>query len=509
MNSEQFFSRLVTKVLYKQLSAAELFALARDGHPDALLALVVKQYPPVAAVVRGTLRPPEPVEDVVLDVFCALWERRETIRPESVEGWLHQTARNRAARFVEKAAADRRHRPNFIRHPHDPHPGVDRLDLVDAIRRAIGELAAADQAVLQAAGAFESDAAAAASLNLNVNTYRTRLSRARARLRPVLERFGLGPLLGLLASAASLFGRLARFGRGVPAGLAVAGLAAVGVFWFAPSAEEKPAPPPLPFAAVAAPAEDRFRAVIVPEMLEHLKGSVLGNAGSVRVLDASRTATRYEVRFACVHRQDEGGRAVFEAAHELRFRLHRPTRAVRVDLFEPNKPPRRLNPSETIVVGPTAVFGLAVGRGATVGWPGLRPATAALQRLGAADDAALTAAIHDVRRAVWGRDATPAEVATITADVREKGWALRSHAEWSTNTAAYLDRFVRPHPPREAARLYAEKLYVPGAFTDDQLHELGRLLAALPADRRDLGPAWDYVAKLAPRSRWADESLDD
>lgn len=507
MSSGGFFRRSLMTPVYRRLTAAELFALARDGNHEALLVLVVKQYAPIVTTIRRTLQPHEPVEDVALDVFSALWEDRHAVQPASVEGWLHQTARHLAARHVGRAVTERKNRPRVVPvDPETPPEAAERTDAIAAVRRAVAELSTRDQDVLRASDEFTSDAAAAASLNLNLNTYRSRLGRARGRLQVILERFGFGPLLGLFGAADSLFGRGV---RSWAVKLLIVGATVAGAF-----AVRRPDGPrtlavPQPSPPVVAPAPAVVRKDVVQRMLACLKQSAVGNAADVRLIAATATPTRHEVRVACVHRIKDGDRTLYEYATELRFRMHTATRAIRVEVIDPGRPPRLLQLDQVVSLHPLSVAGLGTIPGGKFEWPGLREAAGVLHSLGEPGDAGLTAAVHEVCRATVGRDATPEEIATQRTALRAEGKRLRDFAENLLFTTEYLDRFVHPFPPREAARLYLERLAAPGSFSNAQVDQLAG--AFEPNRNGELFPHEIHRQALGfnPRSRWAEASLDD
>ncbi|HWZ58337.1 MAG TPA: sigma-70 family RNA polymerase sigma factor [Gemmatimonadaceae bacterium] len=87
-------------------------------------------------------------EELVQDVFLAVWQRRETwdVR-ESVRGWLYAAVRNRAikhrrhAQLGERLVVDTTDEvPGLGEAPMDSHDAVEGGDLEDAINRALAAI---------------------------------------------------------------------------------------------------------------------------------------------------------------------------------------------------------------------------------------------------------------------------------------------------------------------------------------------------------------------------------
>lgn len=87
----------------------DLFALRaiRRGDEDALAGLIVKYGAYVSAVVRGIIRGgDEDIEEVVSDVFLALWHNAERPDPMKLKAYLGGIARNKAKNKLRKRMGD-------------------------------------------------------------------------------------------------------------------------------------------------------------------------------------------------------------------------------------------------------------------------------------------------------------------------------------------------------------------------------------------------------------------
>src|SRR5262249_13242538 len=101
MTTDDFLRRQLIPLAYRQLPAGELMTRSQAGDPEAFVALVCLKYPTVEAVCRAAVGPTGPAEDLAQEAFVQLWRQRDRLRdPKAVDGWLAQTARNLARKFV-------------------------------------------------------------------------------------------------------------------------------------------------------------------------------------------------------------------------------------------------------------------------------------------------------------------------------------------------------------------------------------------------------------------------
>ena len=81
----------------------ELLRRLRQGDESAVEAAIDRYGAYTAAVVHralGSLSRPEDVEELCSDVFFTLWQKRDSLRGDSVRPWLAAVARNRAKSFL-------------------------------------------------------------------------------------------------------------------------------------------------------------------------------------------------------------------------------------------------------------------------------------------------------------------------------------------------------------------------------------------------------------------------
>ena len=120
-------------------------------------------------------------DDVVQDVMLRLWQRRDTVDPESATAWLFQVARTAIADFHRS----RGRAPSPLADDFDaPQPLAEQhRQLAGCLLPMLGELDADDRAVIERVdldGGTQTDLAA--ELGLSPSGAKSRVQRARARL---------------------------------------------------------------------------------------------------------------------------------------------------------------------------------------------------------------------------------------------------------------------------------------------------------------------------------------
>ncbi len=151
----------------------------------------------LSAVVWHTLGPgaaAEDVEEIVSDVFLALWTHRESLLPEQgMKSWLAAAARNKAIDRLRTAPPP--HLPLDAAEntgSSAPEDALEQRMFAAALREAVENLPPPDdQLVLRYYYEEEKLKDIAKDLNLSVTAAKSRLCRARRKLREVLAKGGL------------------------------------------------------------------------------------------------------------------------------------------------------------------------------------------------------------------------------------------------------------------------------------------------------------------------------
>ena len=90
-------------MMYSKLSDKNLANALMEGSVDAFRSLYDRYNRPVYANILKIVRQPEYAEDILQEVFVALWEYRVKIKPDqSLGGWLFVVSFNKATTFLKK-----------------------------------------------------------------------------------------------------------------------------------------------------------------------------------------------------------------------------------------------------------------------------------------------------------------------------------------------------------------------------------------------------------------------
>ncbi len=144
----------------------------------------------VTAVVRRTLGPfgaEQDGEELVSDVFVALWQNAESLRDDSsLKNWLGVVARNGALKRLGRTRLEEPLEENLCFAGADPAEEAEQRVLV---RRAVNSLGGKDREILiRHYFWYETVEQIAREMGMNPSTVKTRLRRGREKLRKKLEK---------------------------------------------------------------------------------------------------------------------------------------------------------------------------------------------------------------------------------------------------------------------------------------------------------------------------------
>lgn len=168
----------------------------RAGDPTGLETLMEHYIPYVSAVVWNILRNAMPVEDgeeVVSDVFLAVWRRPEALRPGSVKAWLGAVARNMAKNRLRQISQTLPLEEDVLElpGPDDPPGEYERTLERQLVRQAVDSLPGPDREIfLRHYYYAQTVQEISRHMHLNESTVKTKLRRGRMKLKDILTREG-------------------------------------------------------------------------------------------------------------------------------------------------------------------------------------------------------------------------------------------------------------------------------------------------------------------------------
>ena len=176
-------------------SEERLLARLREGDEAALGEIIERYTPYVGAIVWNIVREslgPEDAQELVSDVFCALWRNADKARPEALKGYLGSIARHRALNALRHTGRELPLEDDALAIPvPGPEDETARRELYAALRRAVDGLGEPDRSIfLRRYYLGQNSRVIAETLRLSQNTVTSKLRQGRERLRRELEKGG-------------------------------------------------------------------------------------------------------------------------------------------------------------------------------------------------------------------------------------------------------------------------------------------------------------------------------
>jgi len=156
---------------------------------SALEQLIDKYSRYAAAIVKNILRNrEEDCEELVSDVFFAVWENRLTLRPESLKSYIGTVARNKAFNLLRKDKETLPLEEDILIFDEDIALCAERKDMADRLRSALDTLDPLHKELFIRHYYYGFTLAEAAKdMGINPSTAKTWLCRGREALRKVLS----------------------------------------------------------------------------------------------------------------------------------------------------------------------------------------------------------------------------------------------------------------------------------------------------------------------------------
>lgn len=176
-------------------SEESLIARLREGDEAALGEIIERYTPYVGAVVWNIVRESLSLEDaqeLVSDVFCALWRNADKARPQALKAYLGSIARHRALNALRRAGRELPLEDDLLAIPvPGPEDAATRRELYAALRRAVEALPEPDRGIfLRHYYLGQNSRVIGEALRISQNTVTSKLRRGRERLRRELGEGG-------------------------------------------------------------------------------------------------------------------------------------------------------------------------------------------------------------------------------------------------------------------------------------------------------------------------------
>lgn len=171
----------------------ELLKRLRRGDPAGLEELM-DQYSAYVCAVAARILPgcPEEWEELAAETFLEAWNRRKTLQPGNLKGWLGAVVRNRAFnRLRSRRDTLPLEEDVLLLSPDSPQITLEQRELEQVLHRALDSLEESDRELFVRHYYYgQTVARAAEEMGLNLSTAKTRLRRGRERLKEFLQEVG-------------------------------------------------------------------------------------------------------------------------------------------------------------------------------------------------------------------------------------------------------------------------------------------------------------------------------
>ena len=165
------------------------------GELSALETLIERYTPYVSSVIARILRGRQAdVEELTADVFLAVWDNRDKLRPGKVKSYLGAIARNRAFNLLR---ADRVSLPLeddvLLLETDGPERELDRRETARIVNQALAQLDKPQRELFVRHYYYgQTVQEAALAMGVNLSTAKTWLRRGRDTLKTILKKEGYG-----------------------------------------------------------------------------------------------------------------------------------------------------------------------------------------------------------------------------------------------------------------------------------------------------------------------------
>lgn len=174
------------------MTEAKALSSLRKGSGDALEWFIHRYNGYVTTIVFniiGTSMGMADVEEVVSDVFVALWQNADSVH--SVKGFLGTVARNKAKNKAREAGCDLSLDESIlVIDETSPESCFEKAELFAAVRRAVLLMPPPDKEIfLRFYYYYQTLEEISTEMGLNLSTVKTRLRRGREKLKAALTRY--------------------------------------------------------------------------------------------------------------------------------------------------------------------------------------------------------------------------------------------------------------------------------------------------------------------------------
>lgn len=165
----------------------------RKGNKDVYQALFYQYYPLLAKFAHRYVYDAEACEDLIQDVFVTLWEKRSSLKINSLKAYLYTSIKNKCLGYLQHFDVRDRHEVFLIEAYMESSGELDiNEELTDKIKKCLADLPEKMRDIFEkkyVVGLTAIDIAE--DMDISINTVNTQLKRAKNRIRTELLKAGV------------------------------------------------------------------------------------------------------------------------------------------------------------------------------------------------------------------------------------------------------------------------------------------------------------------------------
>ena len=182
------------------MEESELYIQFKEGRESAFESLFKELYAPLSGYARKYLSDLDQAEEMVQDVFCNLWEKRQNLNiTTSISSYLYTSVRNRCLNEIRRQKNTSIQDAHEIEAVADYSSKIEEIELDERIEKAIQELPEMSRKVFEMSrmeGMKYKEISE--KLNIGIKAVEANMSRALKKLRTDLKDYIVGLILFFL-----------------------------------------------------------------------------------------------------------------------------------------------------------------------------------------------------------------------------------------------------------------------------------------------------------------------
>lgn len=175
------------------MTESSIISELKNGSADALCALISQYTSYVSAIVRRIIgyNRQEDCEELIADIFIAVWNNRHKLRENKVKAYIGEIARNKSYNFVRDKKEELPLNEEMLFRGDDPQEYAENRDAGSMLKKALAQLDPEKKELMLRYYFYGQKLTdAAKEMNISSSNAKSKLKRSRKELRDILRKEG-------------------------------------------------------------------------------------------------------------------------------------------------------------------------------------------------------------------------------------------------------------------------------------------------------------------------------